>query len=92
MKDRIVLPLRPPDVECRSWCCDSSENESRLSVDCPFRIRVDIDIGGDGETRFSGDDSSAKLCNGGDVSELIPDFDPTKNNVENNISLNTILL
>ena len=37
-----------------------------------------MDIGGDGETRFSGDDSSAKLCNGGDVSELTPDFEPTE--------------
>ena len=37
-----------------------------------------MDMGGDGETLFSGDDSSAKLCNGGDVSELTPDFEPTE--------------
>ena len=85
MNDRIVLPRRPPGVECLSWCwcpADSSENESRLSVDCPpFRIRVDI--GGEGETRFSGDDSSAKLWSGGEVSEpLTPDFDPTEKKVE----------
>jgi hypothetical protein len=38
-------------------------------VDCPFTIL-------DGR-RFSGEDSSAKLCIGGEVSELPPDLGPT---------------
>ena len=42
---------------------DSSDNESRLSVDWPLTIL-------DGMLRFSGEDSSAKLCMGGEVSEL----------------------
>ena len=49
---------------------DSSDNESRLSVDWPFTIRLVC-------MRFSGEDSSAKLCRGGDVSELPPDLGPT---------------
>ncbi len=72
--------LRPPEIWRTAcwWPPDSSENESRLSVDRPLRIR-DV-MGGEGETRFSGEDSSAKLCMciGGDVSELPLDFDPTK--------------
>ena len=51
---------------------DSSDNESRLSVDWPLTIRL-------GPMRFSGEDSSAKLCRGGEVSELPPDFGPTVN-------------
>jgi len=51
---------------------DSSDKESRLSVDWPLTIRL-------GPMRFSGEDSSAKLCRGGEVSELPPDFGPTVN-------------
>jgi hypothetical protein len=79
LKDLTVLERRPPGW--RGWCWwppDSSENESRLSVDCPLSSRL---VSG-GETRFSGDDSSVKLCSGGDVSELSPpDLEPTEKEV-----------
>ena len=55
---------------CLRRCCtppDSSDSESRLSVDWPVKSLM-----------FSGEDSSAKLCIvGGDVSELPPDLGPT---------------
>ena len=37
-----------------------------------------------GLTRLSGEDSSVKLCSGGEVSELSPDFEPTKNKLKLN--------
>ena len=65
------------------WFCgwappDSSDKESKLSVDWPFTNRL---LG----LRFSGEDSSAKLCIvGGEVSELPPDLGPTAKKLKSN--------
>ena len=79
---RIFLGrISPPDEE-RLWLLellrtspDSSDKESKLSVDCPVRMR------------FSGEDSSAKLWRGGEVSELPPDLGPTGKVVRPNLKI-----
>ena len=54
---------------------DSSDKESKLSVDWPLTNGPILGL------RFSGEDSSAKLCIvGGEVSELPPDLGPTEKN------------
>lgn len=61
------------DRACRRWrwLPDSSDKESKLSVDWLVFIRVMIPA-------VSGDESSAKVFNGGEVSLPAPDWDPTK--------------
>ena len=65
------LRLRPPPPLrlCLKWLPDSSERESRLSVDCPFLSRCGVIIG---DGRFSGEDSSAaENFSGGEVSLVV---------------------
>ena len=75
------------------WACppDSSDSESRLSVDwqflMPLPLPIPIPRGGVDPILFSGDDSSVKLCRGGEASlpEFPPFLDPTKMLIANSL-------
>ena len=85
-KETGTITFLDDDEELLLWECppDSSDNESRLSVDWQFLkarpFPIFIPRGGVDPVIFSGDDSSVKLCIGGEASlpEFAPFFDPTK--------------
>ena len=85
-KETATITFLDDDEELLLWECppDSSDNESRLSVDWQFLkarpFPIFIPRGGVDPVIFSGDDSSVKLCIGGEASlpEFAPFFDPTK--------------
>ena len=84
-KETATITFLDDDDELLLWECppDSSDNESRLSVDWQFLkarpFPIFIPRGGVDPVMFSGDDSSVKLCIGGEASlpEFAPFFDPT---------------
>ena len=82
--DNDMLTFLDDEGPLRECPPDSSDRESMLSVDCqsflPLVPTMPIPRGGVDPILFSGDDSSVKLCIGGEASlpEFAPFFDPTE--------------
>ena len=82
---RIILVITfLDDVELLLcvWPPESSDNEVILSVEWQF-LTLPIPRGGVDPVKFSGDDSSVKLCKGGEASlpEFAPFLDPTTRDI-----------